>query len=344
MPTPRRRPIAATTSRAAASPSWASSVTSAPVIRRPAASTAAERGVRARSCGHSQALAAERGAGGERLQAAAVRAVARARRPVGVDDHVAELAGRADAPADEHAVDQDAAADAGAEREHHGVAGTRAPRRSGARRAARRWRRCRSRPAARAARRSGRGPARPRAAGGSWTARRRARGRSATASRGRSRAPCRPPPRAPRRRRRRGRRAPPAVVPPRPRRKARWCTWRPASTTPARSFVPPRSTPITQPGGHVGHHTQCIAGHRDRSEAPDERPVARRNARSTAATARRPRLFGRDRGRDGGSLLDELRGRSRRARARARARAPGGAGRSPSAASCAGRGASSPGS
>jgi len=36
-------------------------------------------------------------------------------------------------------------------------------------------------------------------------------------------------------------------------------TFKSASTAPARSFVPPRSTPITQPGGMMGHHTDLDA-------------------------------------------------------------------------------------
>ncbi len=36
---------------------------------------------------------------------------------------------------------------------------------------------------------------------------------------------------------------------------ARWCTSNAGSTAPASSFVPPRSTPITQPVATIGHHT-----------------------------------------------------------------------------------------
>ena len=42
---------------------------------------------------------------------------------------------------------------------------------------------------------------------------------------------------------------------PRAGRVARWWTFNAGSTAPARSFVPPRSTPITQPVATIGHHT-----------------------------------------------------------------------------------------
>ena len=43
---------------------------------------------------------------------------------------------------------------------------------------------------------------------------------------------------------------------------ARWCTFNAGSTAPARSFVPPRSTPITQPVATIGHHTGLHAAAR----------------------------------------------------------------------------------
>src|SRR5919204_578567 len=71
----------------------------------------------------------------------------------------------------------------------------------------------------------------------------------------------------------------------------RWCTSSLESTVPASSFVPPRSTPITQPAAMIGHHTRLMAD----PQAPPEYKLYRT----------RPRLLGR---RDhGGSILDELR-------------------------------------
>src|SRR5205085_3912231 len=58
-------------------------------------------------------LVPERGAGGHGLQAAAVRAVALTRRPVHVDDHVAELGARPGGPAEDVSTEDEAAADAG---------------------------------------------------------------------------------------------------------------------------------------------------------------------------------------------------------------------------------------
>ena len=43
---------------------------------------------------------------------------------------------------------------------------------------------------------------------------------------------------------------------------ARWWTFNAGSTAPARSFVPPRSTPITQPVATIGHHTGLNAATR----------------------------------------------------------------------------------
>ena len=88
---------------AAGSPSWASSVTSAPVIVAPRGQRAPERAV-GRLARHAAAPSrADRVPGHERLQAAVVRAAARARRPVGVDDDVAELGRRAARAVDERA-------------------------------------------------------------------------------------------------------------------------------------------------------------------------------------------------------------------------------------------------
>ena len=67
-------------------------------------------------------VALERLAGAVGLEAAAVRAVARAGRAVRVDGHVAELGAEAVRAAEGEAVDHHAAAHARAEREHHEVA------------------------------------------------------------------------------------------------------------------------------------------------------------------------------------------------------------------------------
>src|SRR6185436_10401820 len=72
--------------------------------------------------GARPALARERGPRHESLEAAVVRAVARARRPGRADDDVAELAGRARGAADDTAVGEDPAPDAGPDREHDDVA------------------------------------------------------------------------------------------------------------------------------------------------------------------------------------------------------------------------------
>ena len=109
------------TSQAAGSPSWASSVTSAPVISRPESQRAPERAV-GRLARQPQALGADRVTRHERLQAAVVGAASRARRAVGVDDDVAELGRRPAGAVHEPPVDDEAAADAGAERQHDRVA------------------------------------------------------------------------------------------------------------------------------------------------------------------------------------------------------------------------------
>ena len=137
------------------------------------------------------------------------------------------------------AVEQQPAADAGAERQQHARAASARRPEARARRAAPRWRRCRPPPAARAARSSGRGTARRRSAGASTSATRRARAStsagmpkptastsgaaartSSTASTKMSSVSARSAPR-----------------------QVRWTLWwttRPSSTTPPRSFVPPR--------------------------------------------------------------------------------------------------------
>jgi hypothetical protein len=107
---------------------------------------------------------------------------------------------------------------------------------------------------------------------------------------------------------------------------ARWCTSSRSSTAPARSFVPPRSTPITQPAGTPGHHTQ--------SDVPDPRDVAPPPAplqdgdKPYTKYRARPALLGRA-GRDDGALL----------------RPPGGPGPGPAPGrgAAAGLGASGPG-
>ena len=124
----------------------------------------------------------------------------------------------------------------------------RAPRRAGARRTSRRWRRCRRRPARRAARPSRRAAARRAAAGGrSWrrcpSARRPATGRRSRPPSARARRPCAPPRTASTK----ASSSCSVPLPSRAWRNTRWWTLRSGSTTPASSFVPPRSTPITHP-------------------------------------------------------------------------------------------------
>ena len=81
-------------------------------------------------------------------------AAAAAGRAVELDHDVAELGPAPGRAAVRLPVEDQAAADAGAEREHHDVAAPRARRRPATRRSPRRCRRCRSRPAGRAARAS----------------------------------------------------------------------------------------------------------------------------------------------------------------------------------------------
>ena len=132
-----------------------------------------------------------------------------------------------------------------------------------ARRAARhsasiaRWRRCRRRPAARAARPSESRTATPRS--GRWL------GPSATPVAG-STSHGMPKPTAAHRA---GAASRELVAPPRRlvdhragvvrARRRRWRTSSVESTVPASSFVPPRSTPITQPAAMFGHHTRAHA-------------------------------------------------------------------------------------
>ena len=73
------------------------------------------------SCGQLGGVALERLAGAVGLDAAAVGAVARAGRAVRVEREVAELGAEPVRAAEGHAADHDAAAHAGAEREHHEV-------------------------------------------------------------------------------------------------------------------------------------------------------------------------------------------------------------------------------
>ena len=121
-PEPSCRPISARTSRASASPPWASSVTSPPVICPPSARRrpSAERGV---ARGGALAGHADRVAAHQHLEAAAAGAVARAVRAVVVDHQVAQLAREAVRAAVDLAVEHEPAADARAERDHHGVMG-----------------------------------------------------------------------------------------------------------------------------------------------------------------------------------------------------------------------------
>ena len=151
---PARRPR----SRSRRPPS-AASVTALPSISSPVGEHPAEGRV-GRAFRRRPALAPERGARGERLDAAAAGAVALARRAVHLDHDVAELGAGAGRAAVELAAEDQPAADPGPDRQHHRVRLRLARRRRGARPARRRWRRCRRRPAARSARRPGRGSAR----------------------------------------------------------------------------------------------------------------------------------------------------------------------------------------
>ena len=176
-------PIGVSTSRGSGSPSWASSVTSAPVISRPRGQRAPERRVRAprarraalarRSRCPTRTSRGSRGSG-----SCPGTAARRRRRPCGPSSAAAAAARRGTS----RAVDDEPAADPGAERQHDRVAAPRAPRRAGARRASPR---CASLSTAtgrprRSAIRSRNG--RPRAAGG-WIQRDAAsRGRPGTGS------------------------------------------------------------------------------------------------------------------------------------------------------------------
>ena len=93
-------------------------VTSGPLDVAPVGERASEAAARLARRGRA-GVARERGSGHERLEAAVARAAGPARGPVRFDDHVAELARRALRAAEELAADQDRAADAGAERQHH---------------------------------------------------------------------------------------------------------------------------------------------------------------------------------------------------------------------------------
>ena len=121
--TPSRLPISSKTPIAVASPASAASVTALPSTVSPAASIAR----RAPSPGSLSAaalpLAPERRAGGQRLDAAAAGAVALAGRAVGLDHGVAELGAGAGRAAVDLAVEDQAAADPGADRQHHRVVG-----------------------------------------------------------------------------------------------------------------------------------------------------------------------------------------------------------------------------
>ena len=121
MPTPSQCPISPSSSRAVWSPSRAASVISGPVRLPGRPSDPLEQVARDRGVGVDQrpGLAHEGVAAGVLLPAAAVAALAAV--PARDDLHVAELAGDAEAAALDLAVDEDAAADAGAEGHHHHV-------------------------------------------------------------------------------------------------------------------------------------------------------------------------------------------------------------------------------
>ncbi len=149
--TPSRLPISSKTPIATSSPASAHSVTTLPSTSPPSASTlpSAESG---RAFRRRPALAAERRARGQRLDAAVVGAVALAGRAVGLDHDVAELGPGPGRAAVDLAVEDQPAADPGPDRQHHRCAASPGRRRRGTRRARRRCRRCRRRPAGRPAR------------------------------------------------------------------------------------------------------------------------------------------------------------------------------------------------
>ena len=123
--TPRRRPIVATTSIAISSPPSAASVTARPSISSPSARAlpSAESGCASAATRPSRPSAVP---GGDRLDAAVVRAVALARRAVDVDDDVAELGAGAGRAAVELAAEDQPAADPGPDRQHDHVGASRA--------------------------------------------------------------------------------------------------------------------------------------------------------------------------------------------------------------------------
>ena len=184
------------------------------------------------------------------------------------------------------AVQQQAAADPGAERDHHRVPGARG--RAGARLGEHRRvaRRCPPPPAARAARSSGRGSGTP--SSGRWFDQRdtpvsrstsagmpkpiastsgAAARTSSTASMKMSSVSCRSAPRQVR--------------------CTLWWTTSSSSTTPPRSFVPPASMPITRLGGMAGRYTE--GGERPDSRPPGVQglPLARKRRWRAAATSMR---------------------------------------------------------
>ncbi len=120
-PTPSQRPIRSTASIAAESPSWASSVTSAPVISRPRATSrpSPDSGQRAAASTPACASAVPDAIASRQPW---FRAVARTGRPVRLHDDVAQLARGTVRAAHDRAVDQDRPADPRAQRHHQRVA------------------------------------------------------------------------------------------------------------------------------------------------------------------------------------------------------------------------------
>ena len=162
--TPRRPPTRSKTSIAVASPSWAATGDRLAVDLLAGGEQLAEGGV-GLAFGGRAAFAAERGARGERLDAAAVGAVALAARAV----HRRSPCGRARR---RRRWRRGRSRRRGSGRRRCRCrssasprCGRRGRRRRGARRGRRRWRRCRRRSAGRCARRRGRGSAGPRSAG-----------------------------------------------------------------------------------------------------------------------------------------------------------------------------------
>ncbi len=245
-------PISVIASIAALSPSWASSVISGPSSaspRAPAPGRGPDWG-----CSPAIRVASRVSAVPEASDSTQPRPgqLPWQRRPVLVDHHVPELGRRAERAAVELAAEDQAAADPGADRQHDGLARRPGPRRRGARRGPRGWRRCRRTPAARAAR--------PSLARTAMSAQRQVDRHHPCPVRSSIRHGIPKPTASISSARgvldlahdlRRGVRAVRPGSSPATPRCARWWTPKSSSTSPASSFVPPMSTPMRAPTRHA---------------------------------------------------------------------------------------------